>query len=82
MLFDDREEKPGVKFKDADLIGLPLRVTVSPRALEQGGVELKHRNSQKRMIVPRDHVISVLQTELAVLHRQIKQTLGEVPFKG
>lgn len=82
VLFDDREEKPGVKFKDADLIGLPLRVTVSPRALEQGGVELKHRNSQQRLIVPLDHAVSVVQTEVAVLYHQIRQMLGEVPFKA
>ena len=42
-LFDDREEAPGVKFADADLIGMPVRVVVSPRSLKNGGVEIKHR---------------------------------------
>lgn len=42
-LYDDREETAGVKFKDADLLGMPLRVTISPRSLKSGGVELKNR---------------------------------------
>ena len=44
-LIDDRDESAGIKFKDADLIGIPFRVTVSPRALEKGGVELRNRRS-------------------------------------
>src|SRR5262249_35919855 len=44
-LYDDRDERPGVKFKDADLIGLPVRVTVGPRALQRGCVELKRRDA-------------------------------------
>ncbi len=43
VLVDDRDERPGVKFKDADLMGIPLRVTVGARALARGGVELKLR---------------------------------------
>jgi len=42
-LLDDRDERPGVKFKDADLIGLPVRVTVGPRTLARGCVEVKRR---------------------------------------
>ncbi len=42
-LVDDRDERAGVKFKDADLIGIPLRVTVGKKGLEKGIVELKHR---------------------------------------
>jgi prolyl-tRNA synthetase len=43
VLVDDREERPGVKFKDADLIGIPLRVTVGAKALKTGNVEFKPR---------------------------------------
>ncbi|MCK6553174.1 proline--tRNA ligase [Candidatus Binatia bacterium] len=43
VLFDDREERPGIKFKDADLLGLPLRVTVGQKSLQRGCVELKRR---------------------------------------
>ena len=43
VLLDDRDERPGVKFKDADLIGIPFRVTVGPKGLENGVVEFKSR---------------------------------------
>ena len=46
-LLDDRDERPGVKFKDADLIGLPVRVTVGPRALARGAVEVKARSDSE-----------------------------------
>jgi prolyl-tRNA synthetase len=51
-LLDDREERPGVKFKDADLIGLPVRVTVGPRALARGCVEVKPRAASEASEVP------------------------------
>ncbi len=44
VLYDDRDESAGVKFADADLIGIPIRLTVSNRSLKSGGVELKLRN--------------------------------------
>ncbi len=43
VLWDERDERPGVKFKDADLIGCPLRVTIGKKTLEQGACELKRR---------------------------------------
>jgi prolyl-tRNA synthetase len=52
VLFDDREESPGVKFKDADLIGLPLRLTLGKRGLERGVAEVKWRNLPERFEVP------------------------------
>jgi prolyl-tRNA synthetase len=51
-LVDDRAESAGVKFNDADLIGLPLRITLSERALKQGGVEFKLRGGGDSFIVP------------------------------
>jgi prolyl-tRNA synthetase len=51
-LLDDRDERPGVKFKDADLIGLPVRITVGPRALARGAVELKRRSDKQATEVP------------------------------
>jgi prolyl-tRNA synthetase len=66
VLWDDRPESPGVKFNDADLIGLPVRITVSERALKQGGVEFKRRDRVEKEIVPLDalieHVRKTLQT--------------------
>jgi prolyl-tRNA synthetase len=52
VLYDDREERPGVKFKDADLIGVPLRVTVGPKALARGAVELKGRRESTAQEIP------------------------------
>ncbi len=51
-LLDDRDERPGVKFKDADLIGLPVRVTIGPRALAKGCVEVKPRAEASGSEVP------------------------------
>ncbi len=51
-LLDDRDERPGVKFKDADLIGLPVRITVGARALARGCVELKPRAAAAAIEVP------------------------------
>ena len=56
VLYDDREETPGVKFNDADLIGLPLRLTVSRRALQAGGVEFKRRDQAEKTILPLEQV--------------------------
>jgi prolyl-tRNA synthetase len=47
VLLDDREERPGVKFKDADLIGIPYRVTVGPKGLADGKVEVSRRKTRK-----------------------------------
>ncbi|HUU08839.1 MAG TPA: proline--tRNA ligase [Dehalococcoidales bacterium] len=52
VLFDDREESPGVKFNDADLLGIPLRVTISPRTLEKNSVEIKRRAEKEAHLVP------------------------------
>ena len=57
-IIDDREERAGVKFKDADLIGYPMRITVSPKALEEGSVEVKIRRSGEVKMVEKANAIS------------------------
>jgi prolyl-tRNA synthetase len=52
VLLDDRDERPGVKFKDADLIGIPLRVTIGAKGLEKGCLELRSRREGKTEEVP------------------------------
>src|SRR6266568_2925682 len=64
VLFDDRTETAGVKFNDADLIGLPLRVVVSKRSLKNGGVELKLRSQKESRIVPLADAVQVIQDEI------------------
>jgi len=55
-IMDDRSESAGVKFKDSDLIGFPLRIAVGKKSLQKGGVELKLRDRQAGEIVPESHV--------------------------
>jgi prolyl-tRNA synthetase len=55
ILLDNRDERPGVKFKDADLIGIPLRVNIGPKGLEKGCVELRWRRDSKTEDIPVDH---------------------------
>jgi prolyl-tRNA synthetase len=52
VLFDDRQDSPGVKFNDADLLGMPLRLTLSPRTLESNSVEIKWRKEKEAELVP------------------------------
>jgi prolyl-tRNA synthetase len=74
-LYDDRAESPGVKFNDADLIGLPVRLTVSERALKAGGVELKRRDLTEREVVQLDQVIPRLREIIADMQAGIAQTV-------
>jgi prolyl-tRNA synthetase len=60
VLLDDRDERPGVKFKDADLIGLPLRVTIGTKALARQMVELKRRDEPQAAEVPVGHIVETL----------------------
>ncbi|MCH8814176.1 MAG: proline--tRNA ligase [Chloroflexi bacterium] len=54
VLLDDRDESPGVKFKDADLLGMPVRATVSPRNLKEGAIEVKLRTVSESKLIPVD----------------------------
>ena len=54
VLWDDRDERPGVKFADAELVGIPYRLTVGPRGLASGEAELQSRGGAVREAVPLD----------------------------
>lgn len=60
ILYDDREESPGVKFTDAELLGMPWIVTVSPRSLAAGGAEVTERATGARSVWPMDQVEALL----------------------
>ena len=64
VVLDDRDERPGVKFKDADLIGFPIRVTIGPKALEQGQMEIIIRTSKEKTNVPVDKVLPTIMSIL------------------
>jgi prolyl-tRNA synthetase len=56
VLFDDRDDSPGVKFNDADLLGIPLRLTLSPRTLQSQSVEAKWRTEKEAQLLPLDNL--------------------------
>jgi prolyl-tRNA synthetase len=70
VLLDDREESPGVKFKDADLIGIPLRLTLGEKNLKKGWVEIKKRRTGEIFLVKREEVVSTVK-------EMITQEMGE-----
>lgn len=67
VLLDDRSERPGVKFKDADLLGIPIRITVGSRGLQQGTVELKKRTESESQDVPADGAVAATRAALTEL---------------
>jgi prolyl-tRNA synthetase len=60
VLIDDRDERPGVKFNDADLIGLPIRLTIGAKSLKDGKVEMKARASSDMELVALDDVVEAV----------------------
>jgi prolyl-tRNA synthetase len=65
VLLDDREQRPGVKFKDADLIGVPLRVVVGERGLKEGTVEVKWRDAPTAHHLPSETAVGAILGELS-----------------
>jgi prolyl-tRNA synthetase len=80
VLYDDREESPGVKFADADLIGIPLRITIGERSLGKGGAEFKRRSSTEMRIVPLDAAVTEARAEIDSLTREVISGVREVPY--
>jgi prolyl-tRNA synthetase len=66
VLFDDRLESPGVKFNDADLLGIPLRLVLSRRTLKKQSVELKWRSEKESILVPCEEIIAQLKRRLSL----------------
>lgn len=82
VLYDDRSESPGVKFMDADLLGMPIRLTVSDRAHKAGGVEYKRRDQAEKRVIPLAEVISTVLAEIAALQAALDASLVEATFEG
>jgi len=64
VFYDDRDERPGVKFKDADLIGFPVRVVVGGKALAKGVVEVSTRREKAKQEIPPGRVVEVVKRTL------------------
>jgi prolyl-tRNA synthetase len=60
VMLDDRDERPGVKFKDADLVGFPYRVTIGPKGLAGGVVELVRRRDGQKRDLPMEHAVETI----------------------
>lgn len=69
-LLDDREERPGVKFKDHDLIGIPLQVIIGAKGLKNGVIELKTRNSGKKETAEIDTIFDFVKTKVEELKKE------------
>ena len=61
VLLDDRDERPGVKFKDSELIGIPIRLSIGEKSLAKGVVELKRRNGELVALKPEDAVAEAIK---------------------
>jgi prolyl-tRNA synthetase len=73
VLYDDRRESLGAKFKDADLIGAPIRLTLTPRSLQRGGVEIKARSDSAGYVVPIEGVVAAVNREISSQEDQISR---------
>ena len=70
VLVDDRDQRPGFKFKDADLIGVPLRVVVGERGLKEGKVEVKWRHEPEPKQVPAASAVAAILAEVDAMRRR------------
>jgi len=82
VLYDDRDESPGVKFNDADLIGLPIRLTVSPRALKEGGIEFKRRDQAEKRIIPQEQLLAEVRATIEALQDEIQAGVIPMPYSA
>jgi prolyl-tRNA synthetase len=76
VLYDDRDVSPGVKFNDADLIGLPIRLTMSERSIQNGGVEFKLRQNSEKSIISITEIITRVKSAISELNRDIAVTIN------
>jgi prolyl-tRNA synthetase len=65
VILDDRDERAGVKFKDADLIGIPLRIVIGQKNLVQGNVELKIRKTGENKLYPLPEIVQQVKQIIA-----------------
>jgi prolyl-tRNA synthetase len=81
VLYDERRETPGVKFNDADLIGVPVRLTVGERSLKKGAVELKLRRAAERGEVRVGDVVERVLEEVRKLREELEARAVQVEYR-
>jgi prolyl-tRNA synthetase len=82
VLYDDRRESLGTKFKDANLIGAPIRLTLTPRSLKNGGVELKLRRERENQIVPTKEVVAAVRRKISDLEGELQDGIPAAESRG
>jgi len=75
VVFDDRDERAGVKFKDADLIGIPIRITIGSKNLALGKVELKIRKTGENILCKLQDVLKEVQT---MIEKEMRQDMSSL----
>ena len=80
LLIDDRSETPGVKFADAELLGAPWTITISPRSLDAGGGELTYRATGERMVVAIEELPAKIAAAKRAAREEIEQALADRGF--
>jgi prolyl-tRNA synthetase len=72
VLMDDRDLRPGVKFKDADLLGIPVRINVGARNLKDGQVEMKLRTEAQSVLIPARDAPKIIAAKVKELYDSLK----------
>jgi len=81
VLYDERDVSPGVKFADSDLLGAPIRLTVSKRSLKEGGVEIKRRDQESATYITVDAVLAAVQALVADLMKEAESRILDIPYR-
>ncbi|MBP5659875.1 MAG: proline--tRNA ligase, partial [Lachnospiraceae bacterium] len=77
VLFDDRDVRAGVMFADADLLGVPVRVTIGPKALANGEIELSTRDKSVQLSVKKEEIIPEIKKLMDSLYEEINSKVKE-----
>jgi prolyl-tRNA synthetase len=80
VLFDDRDESPGIKFNDSDLIGLPIRLTISNKSIKSGGVEIKLRREKDYSFVSFEELTQLVKDKIQLLFKELNDAAVTIPF--
>ena len=81
LLYDDRDERAGVKFNDADLLGIPIRLTVGARGIKNGIAELKLRGSDESQTVPLDDIVNQVRAVVEAETARIQESVLTEPLQ-
>ena len=81
VLYDDRKETAGVKFADADLIGIPIRITLGNRSYKEGKVEVKYRRSGEETSYSIEGLVDEIKKEIEKETKKINDNIVEKEWK-